>query len=64
MFRQPTKAISVSALATFFGLLAVSTPGHAAMVAGDDLAVVTTRIGGYLAGRLARGLNDPHAAAA
>ena len=64
MFRHPTTAISVSALAALFGFLAAAGPAGATAATGDDLPEVNTQIGGYLAGRLARGLNDRHAAAA
>ena len=64
MFRYPTKAISVSALTAIIGLTAIGVPVHARAATAEDLPEVNTQIGGYLAGRLARGLSDPHAAAA
>lgn len=56
------RAVAAIGLSLVAGLLAPAA--FASAVPGDEVTPVASQLGGYLAGRLARGLNDTHAAAA
>ena len=60
--RVTSVALGFAVVAEFIGPLGGSA-AYAAAMQGEEPTTVTNRLGGYMAGRMARGLSDTHAAA-